>query len=99
MSLNAIVSVLLAGLLVYAAVRKLSHEKSVVESYARVGVPEGRLNLLASLLLLASLGLLVGLWWRLAGIVTSAALTLYFSAALAAHVRWKDTKHLLTPIL
>nr|WP_169310430.1 DoxX family protein [Rhodococcus oryzae] len=48
---TVIVSVLLAALLGFAAIRKLSHRDPVVREYAELGVPENRLNLLAGLLL------------------------------------------------
>ena len=63
-----VLTILLAAALVYAAIRKLSHQSAVVESYARLGVPETRLNGLAALLLVASAGLLLGVWWNPFGI-------------------------------
>jgi hypothetical protein len=90
--------VLLAALLIFAAARKLSHREDVVASYARVGVPEDRLNLLALILLTGAAGLIAGLFWEPVGIAAAAALVLYFVLAIAAHVRADDTKNLPTPI-
>lgn len=98
-SIAAIVSILLATLLAFAAVRKLSHRRAVVESYARVGVPEDRLDQLAGLLLLGAAGLLAGLVWAPLGVAAAAALTLYFLLAIAAHVRAGDLANLATPIV
>jgi hypothetical protein len=91
-------SVLLAGLLIFTAYRKLTHRPAVVQSYARVGVPERALNPLAALLLAAAAGLLVGLVVPLIGIVTTIALIGYFAVAIGAHVRFRDLAHIATPI-
>jgi hypothetical protein len=95
----AVVSGLLAALLALSAIRKLSHAPDVVESYARAGVPEDRLNLLAVVLLAGAAGLILGLWFELLGIAASAALVVYFLVACSFHVRNGDAAHLPTPLL
>jgi hypothetical protein len=57
------VSVLLATLLVYSAVRKLTHQEQVVRMYTRVGVPEDKLDYLAVILLAGAAGLILGFFW------------------------------------
>jgi len=94
-----VASALLAGLLTFTAFRKLTHRPAVVQSYARVGVPERALNLLAALLLAAAAGLLVGLVVPLIGIITSIALIGYFAVAIGAHIRFGDLAHVATPIV
>jgi hypothetical protein len=94
----AVLSVIFAALIVFAAARKLSHREDVVASYARVGVPEERLNALAAILLAGAAGLIVGLLWAPLGIAASAGLALYFVLAIAAHVRAADAKNLPTPL-
>jgi hypothetical protein len=94
----ATVSVLLAALLVYSAVRKLSHSDEVVRSYARAGVPERSLNTLAAILIAGAVGLVVGLWWKPLGIAAAACLVVYFATACGFHVRAHDTRHLSTPV-
>jgi DoxX-like family len=96
---TVVLSALLALLMSYAALRKLSHRPEVVASYARVGVPEERLNLLAATLLAGAAGLLVGLLWAPLGFAAAAAIVLYFLVAIAAHIRSGDLKHLPTPIV
>ncbi|MDQ2629883.1 MAG: DoxX family protein [Actinomycetota bacterium] len=98
-AIAAIVSILLAALLAFAAVRKLSHRPEIVESYARVGVPEDRLNQLAALLLLGAAGLLAGLAWAPLGAAAAASLIVYFLLAIAAHVRFGDLANLAAPIV
>jgi hypothetical protein len=93
------VNVILAGLLLASAAMKLSHRSDVVERYARVGVPEPRLNALAGVLILGALGLLSGYAWRSVAVMASGALVVYFVVAITAHVRAKDTANITTPIV
>jgi hypothetical protein len=95
----AVVSGLLAALLAFSAVRKLSHAPDVVESYARAGVREEWLNPLAIVLIAAATGLVAGLFWRPLGIATAGALVVYFLVACSFHVRNGDVAHLPTPVL
>ena len=94
-----IVSVLLAALLVFAAIRKLSHRPEVVATYTRVGVPEERLDLLAWILLAGAAGLLAGLAWQPVGIAAGIGLVVYFLLAIAAHVRAGDLRNLPVPVV
>jgi hypothetical protein len=96
---TVVISALLAALMTYAAARKLSHRPEVVASYARVGVPEERLNLLAITLFAGALGLLAGLLWKPLGIAAAAAVAAYFLVACAAHIRSNDLKNIPTPIV
>ena len=95
----AIVSVLLAALLTYSAVRKLSHEEGVVQGYTRAGVPEDRLDQLAFILFAGAAGLILGLFWAPVGVAAAGALVLYFAVAVAFHIRANDEKHLPTPLV
>lgn len=95
---TATASVLLAALLVYSAVRKLSHSDEVVHGYARAGVPESSLNTLAAILIAGAVGLVVGIWWRPLGIAAAACLVVYFATACGFHIRARDTRHLSTPV-
>ena len=94
---SAVVSAILALMLTFAAARKLSHRSDVVASYARVGVPEDRLDLLAGILLAGAGGLALGLAWAPLGVAAGAALTLYFLLAVAAHIRAGDAANLPVP--
>lgn len=96
--LDVLLSLLLTALLVYAAVRKLSHRPEVVAQYARVGVPENRLNVLAGLLLAGGAGLVAGIFLPLLGTAAAAALVLYFLGAVAVHIRARD-RAIATPLV
>ena len=89
----------LAALAAYAAIRKLGHSRPVVDSYARVGVPEERLNLLAAILLAGAAGLVLGWFWAPIGIAAAAGMAAYFALAVAAHIRRHDQRNLPTPVL
>jgi DoxX-like family len=97
-TISAIVTVLLAAILAFAAIRKLTHREDVVAAYAKVGVPEERLNHLALILLLGAAGLLLGLAWKPIGVAAGAGVVVYFVLAIAAHLRHDDTASLPTPI-
>jgi hypothetical protein len=92
------VSVLLAGALAYAAIRKLSHRPEVVQSYGRVGVPEDQLNYLAAILLIGAAGLVAGLLWAPIGIAATIGVIAYFVLAAVAHIRADDLENLPTPV-
>jgi DoxX-like family len=94
-----VVSALLAAILVFSAVRKLSHRKDVVQTYLRAGVPEDRLDQLAIVLLAGASGLLVGLLWAPVGLAAATCLVIYFSVAVTFHIRADDARNLPTPLL
>lgn len=93
------VSVLLAVLLAFSAIMKLSHRDEVVAAYGRVGVPEERLNHLAAILLAGAGGLVAGLFWAPIGVAAAIGLVVYFALAIAAHLKFDDRAHLPTPLM
>jgi hypothetical protein len=90
----AIVSILLATALAMSAARKLTHAPDVVASYARAGVPEARLNQLATVLFAGAAGLLAGLWWSPLGVSAAVGLFCYFLVAVAFHITAGDPANL-----
>lgn len=92
-----VVSIVFAAVLTGSAAYKLSHRPAAVESYRKAGVPESWLNGLALLLLIAATGLVVGLWWPIAGIAAAIGLVLYFVLAVGFHIRADDSAHAVTP--
>jgi hypothetical protein len=94
----ATVSLLLASVLTYSAVRKLSHQPEVVQTYTRVGVPERKLDYLAAILLAGAAGLILGLFWAPIGVAAALGLVVYFLLAVGAHIRANDIEHLPTPV-
>lgn len=94
---TVIVTVALAAAMLVAAMRKLSHSEAVVASYARVGVPEEKLNYLAAVLLAGVVGLLAGLVWSPVGIAATVGAIAYFALAVGAHIIHDDVPNLSTP--
>ena len=95
---TAIVSILLAAILTWAAARKLSHREEVVRSYLRAGVPEERLNQLALILLMGAAGLVAGLAWAPLGVAAAVGVICYFLGAVASHLRAGDIRNTPTPL-
>ena len=95
----AVISSLLAALLTFSAIRKLSHRPEVVAMYTRVGVPEDKLDFLALILLAGAVGLVAGLFWGPLGVAAAAGLVVYFMLAIGAHIRADDAVHLPTPVV
>lgn len=96
---TVVMSILLAAFLAFSAIRKLTHQPAVVESYARAGVPEDWLNHLAIILSAASAGLIAGLFFAPIGIAAAIGIIIYFLGAVGFHIRANDMKHLPTPLL
>ena len=93
-----VVSALLAALMAFAAIRKLSHRPEVVQTYERVGVPEDKLNYLAFILLAGAGGLILGVFWAPVGIAATIGGVCYFLLAIASHIRADDARNLPTPV-
>jgi hypothetical protein len=94
----AVASVLLAALLLYSAITKLSHQERFVQGYLRLGVPEDKLDYLAIILLAGVAGLLVGLLSAPIGVAAAIGVVLYFLVAIAFHIRAGDAEHVPTPL-
>jgi len=96
---TTIVVVLLAGLLAFSAIRKLTHRERFIHGYIRVGVPEDRLDHLALILLAGAAGLVLGLFWAPIGVAAAVGVIAYFTVAIAFHIRADDAKNLPTPLV
>ena len=96
---TTIVVVLLAGLLAFSAIRKLTHRERFIHGYIRVGVPEDKLDYLAMILLAGAVGLVLGLFWAPIGVVAAIGVISYFTVAIAFHIRADDAKNLPTPLV
>jgi hypothetical protein len=92
------VTAALAAAMVFAAIRKLTHDEAVVASYRRAGVPEEKLNYLAVVLLVGASGLIIGLAWAPLGIAAAVGAIGYFTGAIFAHIVADDTANLPTPV-
>ena len=81
--------VIFGALLTFAAIgsaiAKLKKVPDVMASMASVGVKPNQITVLAFLEIAGGLGIIVGIWSKPLGILSSACLILYFAGALYAH--------------
>jgi hypothetical protein len=91
---SAVVSVLLALVLLASAYAKLTKNNAVVQGLTGIGVPLGMFPFLASCEIAGAAGLLIGLWWAPLGIAAAVGVVLYFIGAVGAHLRRRDFKGL-----
>jgi uncharacterized membrane protein YphA (DoxX/SURF4 family) len=92
-----IVSLVLAALLVFSAVGKLTKNAMQMATMSLVGFPADRVWMLATLELLAAAGLVAGLFWWPIGVAAAIGAVLYFVGATVGHLRVKDY-HLQGPL-
>jgi uncharacterized membrane protein YphA (DoxX/SURF4 family) len=85
-----VVATLLGLVATVSALGKLRRMPQVVETMHAVGVKDSQMPVLAILEILGALGLLIGIWIPLLGVLAAAGLTLYFLGAVAAHLRVKQ---------
>jgi uncharacterized membrane protein YphA (DoxX/SURF4 family) len=86
----AIVSGLVAALLVVSGRGKLVRDPQQMKTMATVGVPEDKLWLLATAEFAGAVGLVAGLFWWPIGVAAAAGVVLYFIGAVGSHLRVKD---------
>lgn len=70
---------------------KLTRQPPIVEVLTRVGVAPARIPLLGILQILGAIGVVLGIWVPVLGVVSALCLTLYYLGAVFAHLRIKDT--------
>ena len=76
---------LLAFAAIGSAISKLKKVPDVMTAMASVGVKPNQIPVLAFLEIAGGLGVILGIWNKQLGVVSSAALVLYFIGALFAH--------------
>jgi uncharacterized membrane protein YphA (DoxX/SURF4 family) len=76
---------LLAFAAIGSAISKLKKVPDVMTAMASVGVKPNQIPVLAFLEIAGGLGVILGIWNKQLGVVSSAALVLYFICALFAH--------------
>ena len=93
------VSLLLVAVCVFPAAGKLLGHPKMRESAVKFGIPWRRYRLIAVPELAAAAGVLVGLFWRPAGLVAAAGMTVLLIGALIAHRRVHDRIQDMLPAL
>jgi uncharacterized membrane protein YphA (DoxX/SURF4 family) len=94
-----IVSLLLVAVCVFPAAGKLLGHPKMRESATKFGIPWRRYRLIAVPELAAAAGVLVGLFWRPAGIFAAGGMTVLLIGALIAHRRAHDRIPEMLPAL
>ena len=84
-----IFGVLLAFAAIGSAIAKLKKVPDVMASMASVGVKPTQIPVLAYLEIAGGLGIIVGIWSKPLGVLSSACLVLYFAVALYTHLSRK----------
>ena len=91
LNLYVIVTFVVAAMVAFSAIAKIRHDPRVVRTiHEIVGFPLRYFPLLAALELAGALGLVLGMFWPLLGIVAGVGLGLYFLAAILSHFRVGD---------
>lgn len=100
MTIALIILAALLGLVAtFSAFGKYSMNPSVVDNLYRLGLKTQQIRLLATIEILGSLGLLVGIWIPILGKLAALGFALYFLGAVIAHVRAKDGGKEIAPAL
>ena len=95
-----IATVLLAVICLNSAVMKLRKNEQVLATiHGTVGVPLRHLPVLAGLEIAGAIGILIDLWLEPLGIAAAIGLVAYFVGAVIGHLRVRDTKGLIMPLL
>jgi uncharacterized membrane protein YphA (DoxX/SURF4 family) len=87
---TAVVSVLLALVLVASGGAKLAKSPQVMPIMETVGFPADKVWLLAAAEVAGAVGLVVGLFWSPIGVAAAAGVVLYFVGAVISHLRVND---------
>jgi hypothetical protein len=88
----AIISALLAAVLLGSGRAKLVRDKSVVATMNTVGFPLDKLWFLAGAEFAGAAGLVAGLFWWPIGVAAGVGVILYFAGAVGSHLRVRDYK-------
>jgi hypothetical protein len=86
---TVVLGVLLAGVLLFSAYAKLTHNPEVTATVVAVGFPERFIWMLAVCEAAGAVGILLGLNWWPIGVAASIGVVAYFVLAVAAHLRAK----------
>ena len=94
-----ILTALLGLVTVFSAVGKFTNNPQAVEMLHHLGLTDGKIRLLGAIEVLGALGLLIGIWIPILGLLAAIGFVLYFLGAALAHVRSKDAAKDMVPAL
>ncbi|MEU1052088.1 DoxX family protein [Streptomyces sp. NPDC005876] len=87
---HVVVAVLMSVVLLASAGAKFTRPKRLVDQMSTLGLPYGMLPFLGLVQIAGAGGLVAGLRWGALGIAAAVGLTLYFTGAVASHLRVGD---------
>ena len=91
MTIALIILATLLGLMAaFSAFGKMSGNARTVEMLHGLGLRDSQIRLLAIVEILGALGLLVGIWIPILGLLAAIGFVLYFLGAIIAHARKKQ---------
>ncbi len=85
-----LVTTALLGLLVFTGIGKFARAKPIEHNLESAEVPRKWWDELATLEMLGTAGLIVGIFWPPLMMLTAICLVLYFAGAVSAHIRAGD---------
>ncbi|HEX6443637.1 MAG TPA: DoxX family protein [Streptosporangiales bacterium] len=96
---HLVVTILAAAWVAFSAVSLFAHAKWVVEPLAEYGVPRSWWPWLGTAKAAGALGMLVGLFVPVIGVLAAVGLVLYFIGAVVTVVRARSYAHIPFPLL
>jgi len=88
-----VVTIVFALMVFFSGIGKIRRDQRQVKVvHETIGVPLDYFPALAGCEFAGAVGLVVGIWWRLAGIAAGTGLVLYFIGAIVAHLRVGDVQ-------
>jgi hypothetical protein len=94
-----VLAALLGFVATYSAFGKYSMNPKVVDNLYHLGLKTQQIRMLATIEILGSLGLLVGIWIPVLGTLAALGFALYFLGAVIAHLRVKQGGAIMLPAL
>ncbi|MFI9123016.1 DoxX family protein [Streptomyces bikiniensis] len=88
----AVLTVFMSALLLVSAGAKSLRTRHITEQMSALGVPQSMMAFLIGAQTAGAAGVIAGLWWGPVGIAAAIGLTLYFTGAVAFHLRVGDRK-------
>jgi uncharacterized membrane protein YphA (DoxX/SURF4 family) len=88
-----VVTIVLAAMALFSGIGKLRHDPKIVKViHEIVGIPMKYFPLLAACEIAGAVGLVLGIWWPLLGVLAGIGLLIYFLGAIVSHLRVADVK-------
>ena len=82
--------IVMAALMILMGIGSIKPAPQIAQTFETVNLPKRVWPLIAPLKFAGALGLILGIWIPVLGLVTILAIVAYFALALASHVRVRD---------